>query len=197
MLKGLSSHHTADQWLYHDLNLGLSVSKSNHSTFHFPSPWKLEDGFMISFACSFRAFGYDSSAPDHLNSHDGAAIWAVLFLFVTFSRSCPLLTCSGAQVRPGLHTALGQVVPMRPVSADPGARTAAEAAGGLWPPRNLPYSTWAKRGGLQGLPILPSPGTLFFLLPWGRLTSRASAAWLWPHEDFSSESMAEMITVLL
>lgn len=103
---------------------------------------------------------------------------AVLFLFVILTLAWPGGTCSGAMGQPGLLNSCnseGHGIHSAGVP-EPEAKTEAEEAGGLWCPGIWPpLPCLASYCGLQGAfpSFLPR---ILFLLPWGRLMSKATTA---------------------
>lgn len=59
-----------------------------------------------------------------------------------------------------MHAALGQVMPMRPVSTEPVVGLQ-QRQQGLWPPRSLPYSIQLSVLDFRNFPSFLLPGTLF------------------------------------
>ena len=77
IVKWLSPNHTADPWLYHDLNPGLSDFKCIPQCFPFSvctqTSWSCSSWFCS--VCSLRTFGFDSSVSEYLTSYDGSSCY--------------------------------------------------------------------------------------------------------------------------
>lgn len=149
--------------------LNHQVPNLCHSAFYFCPI--LEDSFMILSARSFRAFGCDSSAPGHLNYARGSHYLSNSFSVCDFKAlltSKHVLWCSG---RPGLWR---RCCPQgwHPRAWGWGCSRGGGKGGGPQEPA-LP---WLVPWDLGAFPSFLLPGTLFFLLPRGRLMSRAKTA---------------------
>ena len=77
VVKWLSPNHTADPWLYHDLNPGLSDFTCTPQCFPFSvctqTSWSCSSWFCS--ICSLRTFGFDSSVSEYLTSYDGGSCY--------------------------------------------------------------------------------------------------------------------------